>query len=169
MKPKIIIPLACMAVLILLTSCHKEGIETFRGSYTYKISGTLTLAAPAEAGGDTQTRALVPEQGQMNIAVKDKAANKVIVSWNDIMGNVSTSDASIQGSRISLAGGDKTVQLSSDGSHPLGGSGFIKFGGEGDQYDNMLIIHMKYDGEITLDGTPMTIIDSDIQCVAKAN
>jgi len=182
MKAKMILSTVAAAVFVLLTGCKKEGIDSIRTSYTYKTSGSVTLvaselakltpeqiAAYKQMGGtiDTVTIAMTPEQGQMNVAVKDKSKKQVIVTWNDILGNVSTAEASVDGSNIKLESSAKSIQLT-DGTQILGG-GFVTFGGEGTQYDNILIIPMKYKGEVVISEVYFTIIDSNVQCVAKVN
>jgi len=169
-------------VFVLLTGCQKEGIDSIGTSYTYKTSGSVTLvpsafakmtpeqiAAYKQMGGtiDTVTVAMTPEQGQMNVAVKDKSQKQVVVSWNDILGNVSTAEATVDGSNLTLNPSYKSIQLT-DGSQIIGG-GFVCFVGAGTQYDNILIIPMKYQGEVVISEVYLTVIDSNVQCVAKAN
>lgn len=166
---------------LFAAGCTKDASEDLIGSYTYKTSGTLTLletrfvgldddalASILEEGTviDTLTFALTPEQGQMHVVRRDGA--QVLVTFNDITGNADVAEASVDGGEIVIAPGQtKSVQLS-DGLLKLGPR-TVGYGGTGRRYDDMLIIELDYEGEFEVNGTAMTVISSDVHCVAQAN
>ena len=168
------------ALTALISSCSKDSSKNVTGSYSYKISGTVTLMASQLVGLDEATLAaykasgvdvdpkvvgLFPEQGQMHI-IDD--GDKVIVTFNDLLGNADVTSATIEGNKITLVGTDiKAAQLT-DGTLKIG-SGLVQFGGSGKKNDDMLIIDMVYNGSFTISGTPMTVVASSVKCVAQHN
>lgn len=148
---------------IFLTSCEKNtGINRFTGSYTYKISGKIGVVTSVL--GDTVSVNLTPEFGQMNIT-KGSSSNKVVVTWDNLLGDVCHTTATIDGNTITLDQGKKNIpSISSVGSDLS-----VNFTGSGTLYDNMLIIPMKYSTEYSLAQISFEIVSSDLECVAKAN
>ena len=86
-KSSFIITLIC---LISLASCHKSGMNLFRGEYSIKTSGNVTLNQIKNEGDTTQPvnfeAALPNDIGQMEISTLDKNADSVLVVMN-IMGD----------------------------------------------------------------------------------
>lgn len=170
--------LLCAALSI---SCNKDNTAGFGGSYTYKISGTVTLMAKDLVGLDAQTLAaykqmgvkvdpvtvaLNPEQGQMHILEGDDDA--LVVTFNNILGNADVTTATVTGGTILLSGKDtKTAQVT-DGVNTLGG-GIVLFGGEGRCYDDMLILNLTYQGGFSIGDVEMVVTGSDVKCVAQKN
>lgn len=166
MKGKFIIFCAMALSCLCVVSCEKTGADRLAGSYTYKISGSVTLAKTSDIQAQTVVMQLVTEQGQMNIA-KDNSSNGVMVSWNDIAGDAYHTMATVDGNTISLKSAAKNATVK-DGL--LSYDGVVTYWGEGELYDNMLIIHLDYRGEFTIGGSTYTIVSSEnVECVAKAN
>ena len=179
MKGKIISAIL-IACTMLFTGCSKDSKDSIPGSYTYKISGTVTLMATQLAGLDAATLAaykaagiavdpvvvgLYPEQGQMHIL---EDGDNFIVTFNDLLGNADVTSATIDGGTITLAGTDMKAAQLTDGNNKIG-AGIVVFGGSGKKYDDMLLIDMQYQGQFTVNNISMTVVASDVNCVAQAN
>lgn len=153
-------------------SCTKEGINLFEGRYSYKISGLVSLIPSAYVNAPAAVSPTViplyPEQGQMHINVKDKDKNVVIISFNDIKGSVITADATIESDEIKIGEGMLKTASVTDGTNKIG-SGIVLYSASGKLYGNQIIMQLVYNGELTLNGTKMTIVDSKIDCVATRN
>jgi len=148
---------------VLLASCEKNtGTNRFIGSYTYKISGKIGLVSSILS--DTLFVSLNPEQGQMNIA-KGNTPNQVIVTWDNLIGDISHTTATIDGNTITLDQGKKNIPIVT----PLEADLAVTFNGKGNLYDNMLIIPMQYYSEYSIQGLTLKIVSSEVECVAKAN
>lgn len=173
---------ALMVGVLALAACSKDDVKSFEGRYSYKISGKVALlpteyvnASPEqkqmmEAMGLKFTETwvpLYPEQGQMHINIKDKDEDLVIVTFNDIFANVCTATAVVDDEMISFNESEKTAVLT-DGTSKIA-SGFVAYSGSGRKYGNQLLISLEYSGNFVLDGTPMTVVDSVVDCVATEN
>lgn len=176
---------AAVAVLsvLVLAGCSKDGVKGFEGRYSYKISGKVGLLPTAyvnateeeklamEAMGmtfDITWVPLSPEQGQMHVAVKDKGDGLVIVTFNDIFGNVCSAEGTVDSDTVTIReGAEKTASLT-NGSEKLA-SGFITYGGTGVRYRDQLIISLEYSGRMTVSNADMTIVASSIECFATKN
>lgn len=174
---------AAIVCIFMLVGCTKDGAKGFEGRYSYKISGTVLLLPTAyvnateqekqmmEAAGITFTPTMVPlypEQGQMHINVNDKDDDLVVVTFNDILGNVCVTEAVIDSEVITISNSaGKTTSLT-DGSQKIA-SGFVTYSGSGRMYGNQIIISLEYNGTILLNDTDMTIVSSNVDCVATRN
>lgn len=175
---------ALAAGAILFGGCTKDASKEIIGSYSYKTSGTLTLvesvyaamtseelAAAKENGEkiDTVIIGLIPEQGQMHILQAEGQEGRIIVTFNDILGNADITGGSYSGTGVTLdEGSSKTIYLTEDGAIRLG-SGIVSYSGKGSKLEDMLLIDLIYEGEVRMIGTDMTIIESDVHCVAQHN
>ncbi|MGN1211017.1 MAG: hypothetical protein ACI4TM_04980 [Candidatus Cryptobacteroides sp.] len=177
---KLAVALVCV---VFVSGCAKEGVKGFEGRYSYKISGIVTLLPTAyvnateqekqqmEAAGITFTPTVVPlypEQGQMHINIKEKDDDIVIVTFNDILGNVCVTDAYVDSDAITIADGAVKTAVLTDGSQKIA-SGVVTYAGSGQMYGNQVIITMEYKGTMVLNGTDMTIVSSSVDCVATRN
>jgi len=172
--------LMTMVVAVVASSCSKDGAGKITGTYTYKTSGTVTLMATSLVGLDQATLAaykasgvnvdpvtvgLYPEQGQMNVL---RDGDNYMVTFNDLLGGAAVSSADIDGDTIKFDGSAiKSAQLT-DGKDKLG-AGVVMFGGEGRKIDDVIIFKLNYQGAFTLNGIPMTVVSSNVDCVAKKN
>ena len=164
---------------LLLVSCSKDESDNLVGSYTYKTSGTVRLhireiAEPDPENSDRRqldtmvTIGLSPEQGQMHIVSSD-GNGAVKVTFNDIAGNVDVADARIDGSSLTISGNpSKVVQFAVEKLISIS-SGIVTYTGSGTKYDRTFIADFKYDGDLSNADYEITIVDSDVHCVAQAN
>ncbi|MGM9735692.1 MAG: hypothetical protein ACI3ZL_04700 [Candidatus Cryptobacteroides sp.] len=176
---------AAAAVLCFLTmaGCAKDGVKGFEGRYSYKISGIVALLPTAYVNATEQEKQMMaaagitftptwvplyPEQGQMHINVKDKDEDLVIVTFNDIFGNVCVTDAVIDSDVITIADGAVKTAVLTDGSEKIA-SGIVSYSGSGNLYGDQVIMSMKYAGTMVLNDTDMTIVASSVDCVATRN
>lgn len=173
------IAVALAVSVLALGSCNRDESENLIGSYTYKTSGTVRLHIkelaepdpdnPEEKQLDTLvTVGLNPEQGQMHIvSTGDNGAVKV--TFNDIAGNVDVVDAHISGSSLTLDGTpSKEVQFTVDKIISFA-SAIVTYSGSGVKYDRTFIADFKYAGDFSNSDYEITIVDSDIHCVAQYN
>ena len=76
MRTKLISFLTALAAVISLSSCQKEKGYEFKGSYSYKLSGSIAMQGePLEEGStslapDIITLSLESETGAMNVVSK---------------------------------------------------------------------------------------------------
>lgn len=173
-KIKFVLTSAAIAASVFLAvSCDKSS-QNLTGSYTYKISGSLTLASipdggegePAGPDGTSVTVALNPEQGQMHVV--EESEGNFLVTFNDILGNVDVSPAKINGNELTLSGTQKKTIQFREGVISLDG-GMVTYGGSGKLLDDMLILNMEYGGQLKVGGVSMTIAESNVVCVAQHN
>ncbi|MCI2081713.1 MAG: hypothetical protein LKK19_06905 [Bacteroidales bacterium] len=183
MKKTIIAATVLALTAITFTSCEKADYQNFAGSYTYKTSGKVELLASmfvdasqekldyyASLGltPDTLWVNLMPEEGQMNIVTKDKTNGSMLITFNAILGDVSTITSSVEGNAITFTGSNtKTAYITAEDVSI--GSGTVAVEGSGNKYDNVIILNMVYSGTISIAGVDMTVLDSDVKCVAKEN
>ena len=176
-----LIAAALLAGAIILGGCSKDGASGMYGSYTYKISGTVVLLPTQLAGLDAATLAaykaagvstdpvavgLYPEQGQMHVL--DDGDGKVVITFNDLLGNAEIARGTVDGDTIHIdAGMTKAAQLT-DGNEKIG-AGMVKYSGNGTRYDDTLIIYLTYGGEFKVGDVPMTVVGGEVHCVAQAN
>lgn len=179
MKAKHIIA-ALLLGAVLSASCTKDESGKIKGSYTYKISGTVTLMASSLVGLDAATLAayaaagidvnpvmvgLTPEQGQMNIL---QDGDKMVVTFNNLLGNVDVADALADGDKLTLQGSPVKAATLTDGEKTLG-SGLVSYTGGGKKIDDILILDLEYSGLFSVGGVKMQVVASDVKCVAKKN
>ena len=67
---------ACAAAAVILTavSCTKEGPSRFKGNYTFKTSGTITVRPEGDDQAGTTVFTLSDENGQMDVVARDKSS-----------------------------------------------------------------------------------------------
>lgn len=172
---------ALVAISFLFSGCSKECSRDLTGSYTYKTSGTVTLMPSQLVGLDEATLAqyramgisvdpvvigLYPEQGQLHVVEKDK--DKVMVTFNDILGNADVAEGTVSGNEITFAGISTKAAQVTDGTEKIG-AGIVKYSGKGTKYEDMLVIELVYEGLFTVSEVSMTLLSSDVHCVAQYN
>lgn len=176
--------IAVIALLALtLTSCDKDPVKDFEGRYSYKISGKVVLLPTAyvnatdeekqmmEASGakiEKTVVALYPEQGQMHLDIKDKSQDLMVMTLNDITGNVCSAEVKIDDDTVTVMEGAEKSATLTDGSDKIGG-GFVSWTGAGVRYGGQLIFKIEYQGNMTVQGNAMTIVESSVECVAVKN
>lgn len=172
---------ALLISALFVCACTKDEEQDVMGSYSYKTSGTVTLMASQLVGLDEATLTaykamgvnvdpvvvgLYPEQGQMHVI--DTEDGQVTVTFNDLMGNADVATGTVQGATLRLnADQHKSAQLT-DGKEKIG-AGIVAFTGQGTKYDDMLVLSLQYQGQFTVNNVPMTVVASDVHCVAQKN
>lgn len=182
MKNRIVVGVVLLCSLFL-TSCTKDKSQTIAGTYTYKTSGTVTLLPSQLVGLGDATLAmyraagvavdpvvvgLYPEQGQMNVLKDGDSEGNVKITFNDLLGNADVTSGRVDGSSITLESGHVKAAQLTDGTDKIG-AGIVAFSGSGKKYDDVLIIDFQYQGKFTVSGVDMTVVASDVHCVAKTN
>lgn len=176
---RLLFAVALAVSALVLGSCDRDESSEIVGSYTYKTSGTVTvhireLAEPDPENPDAKRIDTVvkvglnPEQGQMHI-VSTGEDGAVKVTFNDIAGNVDVADARISGNSLTISGTpSKEVQFTVDKIIGIA-SGIVTYTGSGTKYDRTLITDLKYEGGFSNDKYEITIVDSEVHCVAQSN
>lgn len=174
---------ALLICAIGLVGCTKDSSTKIVNSYTYKISGTVTLMADQLIGLDAATLAaykaagvnvdpvmvgLYPEQGQLHIVESKEAEGNIILTFNDLLGNADVAVGTYSGSSLTIAENQTKAAQLTDGSDKIG-KGIVMYSGKGEKFDNMLIIDLVYNGKFTVNNIPMTVVASDVHCVAQEN
>ena len=165
----------------LFSSCSKDSSDSFAGTYTFKTSGTVTLMATALVGLDDATLAaykaagvdvdpvtlgLYPEQGQLNVLKDDDGS--FVLTFNNILGNAEITSATLQDGTLTLCGTDTKAAQVTDGIDKIG-AGIVAFSGTGRMLEDVLMLQMQYQGAFSVKDVPMTVVSSDVKCVAKKN
>lgn len=166
-----------------LTSCEKQDCLKYEGSYSYKTIGKVqvtsnemqklgqaALDSLAKYGitPDTSWVSVAPEQGQMHVLVKDSDRNEVVLTFNAILGDVSTVSATADDRQVTFDGVNVKSARLTDGTFVFG-NGEVAVTGSGAKLDDVIIFDMNYTGSIKLLEIEFEILDSRIQCVAKEN
>lgn len=138
MKKSLIILFALMA----LASC-KDQVAQVSGSYSYKISGTTSIA--------NGTVALPDEIGALDIIRLDSVS--ALLTFNALSGPAYTTTATIEGKEITLEEYERTVTYSAL-TVPVTASG------EGTIYDGTIVIDLHY---------ASNNLDADLVLLCKKN
>ena len=99
--------------LFAFTSCQKRGMNLFRGDYSFKTSGSVTLDEIVTNGeeGDSFTVSLPNEIGQLEISVLGNEKDSVVVVMNTMGGEVVVTHALCQDNKIFLRDFTKNTLL----------------------------------------------------------
>lgn len=158
MKTRIVFA-ALLLGAVLLCGCRKDTSGKIIGSYSYKISGTVTVIETYDEVEDTLVRKLLPEQGQMHIVSDRGEEGRVKVTFDDLFGDACVTGARIDGHSIVLDPlAEKSISIQED---VLTRSVTVNFTGSGEKFDNMLIIDMDYAAD--------EITECSVQCIAQYN
>ena len=168
MKAKITI--ACWLMLLLLAASCTKGPAAFKGDYSFKTGGYLTVSGTvSDLLGQRDTtfiRHLVPESGQMHVVREE--GDRMVVTMNITGGDPVVFPATVDGSEIILepvlhslllrpAIGDETVRQD------------FMVSGTGRKYDRMILFELECEGtfrHLNLDGE---VSESEIKCIATEN
>lgn len=189
MKRFITVLLAFSTVLASLLSCQKEGVTLFRGNYSFKTSGTLTLHQQNDTilvpvwneeteqfeekveiveHPDPVTASLVDESGQMDVSDMGEDG-KVLVTMNVIGGNLVALYGNATGSELVLDSQKRTVKVVLPDSGANSSSQEVLIEGTAHRYEDIVLFELKYKGQLDIKGSRFDIIDSDVVCRAKLN
>lgn len=164
-----IIAVVCSAAAI---SCTREGTGRFEGSWSYKLSGTVTVEAvttslvTGEETTDTYVCSVTNETGQMHIAPTGEE-NSMVLTMSAVGSGVSVYDVTADGKVLVVepTEGRLGVVVSSRNTVEFD----VVCSGEGNRYEDMLILQLSYEGGATSGETTYTILESDVKCVANLN
>ena len=155
--------------LIVLASCQKKNAPLFRGDYSFKTSGSVTLdEINAEDEPASFTVSLPNEIGQLEISALDNGKDSVLVVMNTMGGEVVVTHALCQDNKIFLRDFKKNTLLFTGDSLTLKNE--LRVQASGQMYeDNTLIINMIYEGEAETNERSFKIYGDDIRMAAIRN
>lgn len=156
--------------LLALVSCNREGPGAFKGYYSFKTGGFLTVTGTvSDEKGERDTsfvRHLVAESGQMHVLRED--GDKMIVTMNITGGDPAVFPAKVNGSEIVLEPVLRNVLV-----RPAVGDDAVrhdfKVSGTGHKYDNMILFDLTYEGDFRHLNLQGTVTGSEVKCIATEN
>lgn len=109
---------AAVILSMLAVSCTKEGAPRFKGNYTFKTSGTVTVSPAGDESAEPQKLKLLDENGQMDVVVSDKNTGEMIVAMNILGGSVLTFNAVADGKTLTITPFSRqlTIPVTDEGS-----------------------------------------------------
>lgn len=161
-----------MCYLMTLTACQKRNAPLFRGDYSFKTSGSVTLDE-IMTEGDTEepasyTVSLPNEIGQLEISDLNNGKDSVLVVMNTMGGEVVVTHAYCQDNEIFLKDFTKNTLLFTGDSINLKNE--VRVHASGQMYeDHTLILNMTYDGEAETNERSFTIHGDNIRMAATRN
>lgn len=174
-KQKAITVLLVFAAILTFTSCTKTKNELFKGYYSFKTSGILTIEKEVcDLDGNRISIEeievnLTPENGQMNILSVDDKTGAMIVTMNIVGGDMLKYDATADKNTLTIENQRRNIKLEDVELTSM----MALVSGTGKKYDNNVVFDFKYEGSsvktTALTETTFTIIDSEVNCVAKSN
>ena len=166
---KISILLSVCCLLVLLAACQKKNAPLFRGDYSFKTSGSVSLdEINAEDEPASYTVSLPNEIGQLEISDLDNGKDSVLVVMNTMGGEVVVTHAFCQDNKIFLRNFTRNALLFTGDSITMKNEVSVRASGQ--MYENnMLIINMIYDGEAEISERNFKIHGDDIRMAATRN
>ena len=165
---KRIIPIL-FCCLLALASCQKKNAPLFRGDYSFKTSGSVTLdEINAEDEPASYTVGLPNEIGQLEISDLGNGRDSVLVVMNTMGGEVVVTHALCKDNEIFLRDFKKNTLLFTGDSLTLKNDLLVKASGQ--MYENnTLILNMTYEGEAETNDHTFKIYGDDIRMAAIRN
>ena len=159
-----------ICALLALASCQKKNAPLFRGDYSFKTSGSVTLDEIVTNGeeGDSFTVSLPNEIGQLEISVLGNEKDSVVVVMNTMGGEVMVTHALCQDNKIFLRDFTKNTLLFTGDSISLKNEVRVSASGQMHE-DNTLIINMIYNGEAETNERNFKIHGDNIRMAAIRN
>ena len=165
---KRIIPIL-FCCLMALAACQKKNAPLFRGDYSFKTSGSVTLnEIDAEDDPASFTVSLPNEIGQLEISALDNGKDSVLVVMNTMGGEVVVTHAFCKDNEIFLRDFKKNTLLFTGDSITLKNELRVKASGQMYE-DNTLILNMTYEGEAETNERNFKIYGDDIRMAAIRN
>ena len=159
---KRIIPILFCALLVALASCQKKNAPLFRGDYSFKTSGSVTLEEiNPEDEPASFTVSLPNEIGQLEISALDNGKDSM-------GGEVVVTHAFCKDNEIFLRDFKKNTLLFTGDSLTLKNDLRVKASGQMYE-DNTLILNMVYEGEAETNDRSFKIYGDDIRMAAIRN
>ena len=152
-----------------LASCQKKNAPLFRGDYSFKTSGSVTLdEIDTEDEPASYTVSLPNEIGQLEIKDLDNGKDSVLVVMNTMGGEVVVTHAFCEGNEIYLKDFTKNTLLFTGDSITLKNE--VRVQASGQMYENnTIILNMIYDGEAETAERSFTIHGDNIRMAAIRN
>ena len=155
--------------LLALSACQKRGMHLFRGDYSFKTSGSVTLdEIDPEDEPASYTVSLPNEIGQLEISDLDNGKDSVVVVMNTMGGEIVVTHAFCDGNEIFLKDFKKSTLLFTGDSITLKNEVHVQASGQMYE-DNTIILNMIYDGEAETSERNFTIHGDNIRMVATRN
>ena len=155
--------------LFTFTSCQKSGLHLFRGDYSFKTSGSVTMdEIDPEDEPASYTVSLPNEIGQLEISALGDDKDSLLVVMNTMGGEVVVTHALCDGNEIFLKDFMKNTLLFTGDSITLKNE--VRVQASGQMYeDNTIILNMIYDGEAETSERAFTIHGDNIRMAATRN
>ena len=152
-----------------LAACQKKNAPLFRGDYSFKTSGSVTLdEINTEDEPASYTVSLPNEIGQLEISALDNGKDSVLVVMNTMGGEVVVTHAFCQDNKIFLRDFKKNTLLFTGDSLTLKNDLRVKASGQ--MYENnTLILNMTYEGEAETNERSFKVYGDDIRLAAIRN
>ena len=155
-----------------LASCQKKNAPLFRGDYSFKTSGSVTMDEIVPIGETYEpvsyTVSLPNEIGQLEISDLDNGKDSVLVVMNTMGGEVVVTHAFCDGNEIFLKDFTKNTLLFTGDSITLRNE--VRVQASGQMYeDNTIILNMIYDGEAETAERVFSIHGDNIRMAAIRN
>ena len=165
-KINVFLTLCC---LLALVACQKKNAPLFRGDYSFKTSGSVTLdEIDPEDEPVSYTVSLPNEIGQLEIGDLDNGKDSVLVVMNTMGGEVVVTHAFCEGNEIYLKDFTKNTLLFTGDSITLKNE--VRVQASGQMYENnTIILNMIYDGEAETAERSFTIHGDNIRMAAIRN
>ena len=156
--------------LMAMASCQKKNALLFRGDYSFKTSGSVTLSEIVTDGGtgDSFSISLPNEIGQLEIKALGKEKDSLLVVMNTMGGEVVVTHAFCKDNEIFLKDFTKNSLIFSGDSIILKNELHVKASGQMYE-DNTLVLNMIYDGEAKTSGRDFKIYGDNIRMAAIRN
>ena len=165
---KRIIPIL-FCCLLALAACQKKNAPLFRGDYSFKTSGSVTLdEINADDEPASYTVSLPNEIGQLEISDLDNGKDSVLVVMNTMGGEVVVTHAFCKDNEIFLRDFKKNTLLFTGDSLTLKNDLCVKASGQMYE-DNTLILNMVYEGEAETSDRSFKVYGDDIRMAAIRN
>jgi len=165
-KTSILLTFCC---LLALSACQKKNAPLFRGDYSFKTSGSVTLdEINAEDEPASYTVGLPNEIGQLEISDLGNGRDSVLVVMNTMGGEVVVTHAFCKDNEILLKDFTKNTLLFTGDSLTLKNE--LRVHATGQMYENnTLILNMIYEGEAETSERTFEIYGDNIRMAAIRN
>ena len=155
--------------LMALASCQKKNAPLFRGDYSFKTSGSVTLdEIDAEDEPASYTVSLTNEIGQLEISDLGNGKDSVLMVMNTMGGEVVVTHAFCKDNEIFLRDFKKNTLLFTGDSLTLKND--LRVHASGQMYENnTIILNMTYEGESESSERSFKVYGDDIRMAAIRN
>ena len=139
-----------LVVMAVLAGCKNE-LQQVSGEYSYKISGNAIV--------DSTEVHLTNESGALHIIDKDE--KELLLTFNMLAGDVYTTNAELSAKVLKINEFERVIMHNAKNYK-------IKVTGEGNVYDNNIVLDMQYKG-MSMDKDSIELEGKDIKLVATRN